>query len=67
MDKKGFIFCDWESLTNCNYTGTPIHPNTITDKHNCAEITYTCNFFCSILISEYSCAVARAAAKAFFF
>lgn len=27
---------------------------------------YTCNFFCSMLISEYSCAVAKAAAKAFF-
>lgn len=27
---------------------------------------YTCNFFCSMLISEYSCAVAKAAANAFF-
>lgn len=27
---------------------------------------HTCNFFCSMLISEYSCAVARAAARAFF-
>ena len=26
----------------------------------------TCNFFCSMLISEYSCAVAKAAARAFF-
>lgn len=26
----------------------------------------TCSFFCSMLISEYSCAVARAAASAFF-
>lgn len=46
----------------------PVHP-TKPGKQSQLWIKWrhTCNFFCSILISEYSCAVARAAASAFFF
>lgn len=36
------------------------------DQQTQCPMVHTCNFFCSMLISEYSCAVAKAAARAFF-
>lgn len=55
---------EWQIIVTL---GIPAHPTKPADNPNCRKGLHTCSFFCSILISEYSCAVARAAANAFFF